>query len=114
MVLLAGKFSDLWGRRPFFLAGVILFLLGTLLTPMMLSVMIAAVVSGQLISRLRHYKIFAVSGLAVATAGMFYLGRLPVDATHAMVVAGMIISGAGMGIAMPAKIDPGQVLGRLM
>jgi len=74
---------------------------GTLLTPMMLSVMIAAVVSGQLISRLRHYKIFAVSGLAVATAGMFYLGRLPVDATHAMVVAGMIISGAGMGIAMP-------------
>lgn len=74
---------------------------GTLLTPMMLSIMIGAIASGQLISRLRHYKIFAVSGLAVATAGMFYLGRLPVDATHAMVVAGMITSGTGMGMAMP-------------
>lgn len=74
---------------------------GTLLTPMMLSVMLAAIVSGQLISRLRHYKGFAVFGLAVATAGMYYLGRLPVDATHAMVVTGMIITGTGMGVAMP-------------
>ncbi|MGB9825455.1 MAG: MFS transporter, partial [Desulfofundulus sp.] len=29
VIPLAGKFSDLWGRRPFFLAGVVLFLLGS-------------------------------------------------------------------------------------
>jgi len=74
---------------------------GTLLTPMMLSVMLAAIVSGQLISRLRHYKGFAVFGLAVATAGMYSLSRLPVDTTHVMVVTGMIIAGTGMGVAMP-------------
>lgn len=74
---------------------------GTLLTPMMLSLMVAAVISGQLISRLRHYKIFAVMGLAVATLGMYYLSRLPVNATHGMVVTGMIVAGSGMGMAMP-------------
>ncbi|MGQ9825014.1 MAG: MDR family MFS transporter [Desulfotomaculales bacterium] len=74
---------------------------GALLTPMMLSLMLAAIVSGQLISRLRHYKGFTILGLAVATVGMYYLGRLPVSASHAMVVTGMIVTGTGMGLAMP-------------
>lgn len=29
VVPLSGKFSDLWGRRPFFLAGIMLFLVGS-------------------------------------------------------------------------------------
>ena len=74
---------------------------GTLLTPLMLSLVVGAIASGQLISRLRRYKVCAVLGLAVATGGMFYLGRLPADATHAMVITGMIITGTGMGVAMP-------------
>ena len=74
---------------------------GALLTPMMLSLMLAAIISGQLISRLRHYKSFTVLGLAVATVGMYYLGQLPASTSHTMVVAGMIVTGTGMGLAMP-------------
>jgi len=74
---------------------------GALLTPMMLSLMVAAIISGQLISSFKRYKWFAVAGIGVAATGMFLLSRLNPDATLPQVTVRMIISGLGMGIAMP-------------
>jgi EmrB/QacA subfamily drug resistance transporter len=74
---------------------------GSLLIPMMISMVLGSILCGQLISRTGHYKVLGVIGLAVSTVGMFLLSRLQVDTTHLTVVFDMILVGAGIGVTMP-------------
>lgn len=74
---------------------------GALLTPMLVALVLASILTGQLISRTGRYKIAGVTGLAVATVGMFMLSRLGVDTGNAYVVWAMIAVGAGIGVTMP-------------
>ena len=74
---------------------------GALLTPLMLGMVFASVITGQLISRTGRYKSFGIVGLALASAGMYLLSRLSIDTSNTMVLVDMVLVGAGLGIVLP-------------
>jgi len=74
---------------------------GMVLTPLMLSLVIASTISGQVISRTGRYKALAVTGIIVIVAGLFYFSTLRADTSNAGLIARMIVLGAGLGTTMP-------------
>jgi EmrB/QacA subfamily drug resistance transporter len=74
---------------------------GMVLTPLMLSLVVASIISGQLISRWGRYRILALIGTGIMTAGMFLLAGMAFGTTNADAIRNMIILGAGLGITMP-------------
>ncbi|MBI5231144.1 MAG: MFS transporter [Coriobacteriales bacterium] len=74
---------------------------GALLTPMLIALVGASVVGGQMISRTGRYKWLGVVGLGAATVGMFALSRLSADTPGTFVIGAMVLLGAGMGVTMP-------------
>ncbi|HLY31781.1 MAG TPA: MDR family MFS transporter [Ktedonobacterales bacterium] len=73
---------------------------GVVLTPMMLGFMFSSIVGGQLLSRTGRYKIIALVGFAVATAGMFLLSQMTVNTSNGELVRNMVITGLGIGVMM--------------
>ena len=74
---------------------------GSLLTPLMLTLIVGSIVSGQLVSRLGRYKILAIVGLAIMTVGLVLLSGMHSDTTQGIVVRNMIVVGLGLGLTMP-------------
>jgi EmrB/QacA subfamily drug resistance transporter len=74
---------------------------GALLMPMMLGMVGASIVTGQLISRTGRYKVFGIVGLAIAAMGMLLLSRLTVETSNASVALYMVMLGLGLGATMP-------------
>jgi len=74
---------------------------GALLMPMMISMVLASIITGQLISRTGRYKVFGIVGLAVAAIGMLLLSGIGVDTTNTAVITYMALIGAGIGVTMP-------------
>ena len=74
---------------------------GALLMPLMLGMVFASVITGQLIARTGRYKIFGLIGMALASVGMLLLSRIGVATSNIEVVIAMITVGAGVGITMP-------------
>lgn len=74
---------------------------GLMLLPMIGGLMVASVVSGQLVSRLGKYKVFMVSGLAVTALAIAALITLTPSSTFLHEAIIMVFVGAGIGMAMP-------------
>jgi EmrB/QacA subfamily drug resistance transporter len=74
---------------------------GAILTPMMLSLVVASTVGGQIISRTGRYKWASVGGLALMGVGMWLQTLMGVNTTNAEAVRNMIVLGLGTGLAMP-------------
>jgi EmrB/QacA subfamily drug resistance transporter len=74
---------------------------GTVMMPMMLTIIVGSTVGGQLISRTGRYKLVALFGLTTAAFGMFLLSRMGPDASYLTVVRNMMIVGLGLGPTMP-------------
>jgi EmrB/QacA subfamily drug resistance transporter len=75
---------------------------GTLLMPQMLAMVVASTLSGQAVARLGgHYRIQAIIGLAIMAAGMFLLSFMDSGTSHAQAILAIVVTGIGMGIAMP-------------
>ncbi|WP_189490999.1 MFS transporter [Streptomyces sp. San01] len=77
---------------------------GLLMLPMMGGVVIASILSGQLISHTGHYKIYPLLGGALSTVGMWFLSRLEVDTPRVQYSVYMAVLGAGIGLIMPVLI----------
>ncbi len=77
---------------------------GLITTPMMLGLVIASTISGQIVSRTGKYKKLALSGFAIMAAGMVLLSFMGVNTTDTTVVINMIITGVGIGITMPVFV----------
>jgi EmrB/QacA subfamily drug resistance transporter len=73
---------------------------GVVLTPMMLGFIVSSTIGGQILSRTGRYKVLALVGFVVATAGMFLLSRMDVTTTDGVVVRDMVITGLGIGVLM--------------
>jgi EmrB/QacA subfamily drug resistance transporter len=73
---------------------------GVVLTPMMLGFIVSSTIGGQILSRTGRYKVLALAGFVVATAGMFLLSRMDVTTTDGVVVRNMVITGLGVGVMM--------------
>ncbi|GAA0628639.1 MFS transporter [Streptomyces crystallinus] len=77
---------------------------GLLVLPMMGGIVAASIISGQLISRTGHYKIYPVLGSAVSAVGMWLLSRLEIDTPRLDYSVWMAVLGIGIGLVMPVLI----------
>jgi EmrB/QacA subfamily drug resistance transporter len=74
---------------------------GTVLMPLMITMILSSVVSGQLIGRTGRYKLPGMVGMLIMAVGLYLLSGMGPDTDYATVVRNMIILGLGMGPAMP-------------
>ncbi len=77
---------------------------GLLMLPMMGGIVGASIVSGQLISRTGHYKIYPILGGALSVIGMWLLSRLEADTPRLHYSIWMAVLGAGIGLVMPVLV----------
>ncbi|MFF3492780.1 MFS transporter [Streptomyces sp. NPDC002795] len=77
---------------------------GLLMLPMMGGVVVASIVSGQLISHTSRYKLYPILGGALSTAGMYLLSRLEADTPRLEYSIHMAVLGAGIGLIMPVLV----------
>ncbi|MEV6006443.1 MFS transporter [Streptomyces sp. NPDC051976] len=77
---------------------------GLLMLPMMLGVVLASIVGGQLISRTGRYKIFPILGGALSAVGMWLLSRLGEHTPRAEYSVYMAVLGLGIGMVLPVLV----------
>ncbi|WP_308377916.1 MFS transporter [Streptomyces sp. ISL-98] len=77
---------------------------GLLMLPMMGGVVIASIVSGQLISATGRYRIYPVVGVAFSAVGMWLLSRLEADTSRLHYSIWMAILGTGIGLVLPVLV----------
>ncbi|AYG79493.1 Multidrug resistance protein 3 [Streptomyces hundungensis] len=77
---------------------------GLLVLPMMGGIVGASIVSGQLISRTGHYRVYPILGSAVSAVGMWLLSRLGTDTPRLDYSIWMAVLGTGIGLVMPVLI----------
>jgi EmrB/QacA subfamily drug resistance transporter len=77
---------------------------GLRMIPLMAGLLVAAVFSGRLISRIGRYKVFPIVGTAVLVVGMFLLSRLGVGTAPWLASAYMVIVGVGIGLVMQVLV----------
>jgi EmrB/QacA subfamily drug resistance transporter len=74
---------------------------GTYLTPLMFSMIVSSILSGQIISKTGKYKILAIISFAIGILGMFMLSILNTNTTNLELIVYEIIAGIGAGLAIP-------------
>ncbi len=74
---------------------------GAYLTPLMFTMIITAILSGQIISKTGTYKKLAIVSFAIGTTGMFLLSTLAQNTSSLEIIIYEIIIGIGAGLAMP-------------
>lgn len=77
---------------------------GLLTVPLVLGIMTASVISGQITSRTGRYKIFPVIGTALMVVGLLLLSRIGVDTSLWQVDVYMAVFGLGLGGCMQTLI----------
>ena len=77
---------------------------GLLMLPMMLGVVAASVVGGQLISRTGRYKALPIAGSALAAAGMYLLSLLDAHTSRLEYSLYMAVLGLGIGMILPVLV----------
>jgi EmrB/QacA subfamily drug resistance transporter len=88
---------------PLFVQGVLGISVGNsgfILTPLLLSSVVASILSGQLVARLGRYKWVAITGMAISLVGGLLLLRLDLHSTTIDVLIAMLVMGLGMGTGM--------------
>jgi len=77
---------------------------GLLLIPLMLGLLAASILSGQVVSRTGRYKPFPIIGSALVTLGMWLLSHLGLHTSHLTMSFYVIVLGAGMGMTMQVMV----------
>ena len=81
---------------------------GLLATPMMVGLIGASIVTGQLMIRITRYRFLGTIGLVVMVVGLWGLAQVTVGTPETDVVRGLILVGIGMGVAMPLYLNATQ------
>lgn len=74
---------------------------GLALTPMMLGLVIASTLAGQVMSRTGRYKYIAVGGVGLVVIGMYLFSTISVDTSSWALAFRMVVLGFGLGCTMP-------------
>jgi EmrB/QacA subfamily drug resistance transporter len=77
---------------------------GLLMLPLVLGIMLASVVAGQITSRTGHYRVFPIIGTAVMVVAMFFLHLVKADTSLVVTDLYMLAFGAGLGLCMQTVI----------
>jgi len=74
---------------------------GLVITPMVLSMILAALITGQMISRTRRYRNLALCGFALIGVATVIFALLKPDTSFMVIILGSILLGYGSGIMHP-------------
>ncbi|MGH7203210.1 MAG: MFS transporter, partial [Candidatus Levyibacteriota bacterium] len=74
---------------------------GFILTPLMVGMIAASAISGQIVSRTGKYKILAIIGTVLITGAMIFLSTIGTHTTSLGLMVRIIFLGIGLGITMP-------------
>ncbi|MFG2575008.1 MFS transporter [Streptomyces sp. NPDC048481] len=77
---------------------------GLLMLPMTGGVVVASILSGQLITHTGRYRIYPVIGSALSVLGMWLLSRLEADTPRLQYGLWTAVLGAGIGLVMPVLV----------
>ncbi|TVR69175.1 MAG: DHA2 family efflux MFS transporter permease subunit [Sphaerobacteraceae bacterium] len=97
-----GMFSTIM-YMPLFLQGVLghsATRSGMLVTPMMLGLVIASILGGQMLSRIGRYKYMAITGFVLAGSGMILMASMDAGTSTMQVLRNVILTGIGIGMMM--------------
>jgi EmrB/QacA subfamily drug resistance transporter len=81
---------------------------GQLLTPMMLGLIVASTLVGQLMVRIRYYRFLGTAGIAVMLVGLLLLSQVTVTTSRLEVVRDIVLVGAGLGTTFPLYLTAVQ------
>lgn len=74
---------------------------GLALTPMMIGIVTASAITGQIISRFGHYRYIAIGGLVFIVLGMFLFSSIGLQTSPVELALRMIVLGIGLGCTFP-------------
>lgn len=74
---------------------------GSMLTPQMLSWVIASIIGTRLLLRI-GYRVVAVTGMILLVIGTFLMTRIVANPSTVLIVVSLGLMGSGMGLALPA------------
>jgi EmrB/QacA subfamily drug resistance transporter len=81
---------------------------GLLLTPMMFGLIVASVLTGQIMIRIKHYHYLGTVGAALMMLGIYLVAQTNPSTSQASLTLAIIIVGAGLGITFPLYINAVQ------
>jgi EmrB/QacA subfamily drug resistance transporter len=81
---------------------------GLLITPMLLGLVVASLVTGQLITRVDRYRLIGTFGILVMMAGLWLLSGVTVGTSEFEVVRDLVFVGIGLGVTFPLYINATQ------
>ncbi len=81
---------------------------GLLITPMMLGLVAASVLTGQLMTRIKRYRYIGTIGTALAALGIWELAQVTPSSAETEVVRDLVLVGLGIGATMPLYINAVQ------
>ncbi len=84
------------------------FTAGLFLIPLLAGLIGATAVSGTMISRTGHYKIFPIAGAVLAGGGMLAISRLTATSPVWVLAALLVLTGAGIGFFVQVSVLAGQ------
>src|SRR5262245_14782386 len=77
---------------------------GLRLLPLMAGLLVAAIASGRIISRIGRYRVFPIVGTIVLVVGMYLLSRLGVGTAPWLASVYMLVVGVGIGLVMQVLV----------
>ena len=77
---------------------------GLRMIPLMAGLLVAAIASGRVISRIGRYRPFPIAGTAILVVGMYLLSLLAVDTAPWVASVYMLVVGVGIGLVMQVLV----------
>ncbi len=81
---------------------------GLLLTPMMLGLIVASVVTGNLMPRIKRYHYLGTIGLGLMMVGMYLMAQTTRSTSQSSITLDIVLIGLGLGATMPLYINAVQ------
>jgi EmrB/QacA subfamily drug resistance transporter len=77
---------------------------GLRMIPLMMSVLVASVISGRVITRIGRYKVFPIAGCFILAVGMYMLSRMGTDTAPVLASVYMVVIGTGIGLVVQVTV----------
>ena len=81
---------------------------GLLITPLMVGLITASIITGQLMVRIKRYRYLGTFGMAVMVFGLYELAQVTVGTPEIEVVRDLVLVGLGVGVGMPLYLNATQ------
>src|SRR5438093_1557594 len=81
---------------------------GLLITPLMVGLITASVITGQLMVRIKRYRYVGTVGAVILVIGLYLLAQVTVGTPEIEVVRDLVLVGLGVGVGMPLYLNATQ------